>query len=411
MSLLLRNARVLTLAAGAIPRRGAELGNLGILPKGDVLVTDGKIAAVGETVPAPEGTEVIDAAGRVLMPGFVDCHTHACWAGDRLAEWEQKLRGVPYFEIQASGGGTAATVRAVREATRKQLAANLKAQLELMLRSGTTTVEVKSGYGLNTEAELKMLHAIQRAANEWPGTVVPTALLGHAIEGDAAEYTRMVVREMLPAIWHEFPGVAIDAFCEKSAWPVEACVRLFERARKHGLPVRVHSDQFNSLGMIPEALRLHATSIDHLEAATPEDLAALAGSHTFGVLLPITGFQTNGRYARGRKLVDLGGAVALATDCNPGTAPSHAMAFAIALAVRHCRLTPAEAIAASTVNAAALLGLKDRGTIAAGQRADLIVLRHRDERLLAYELGDNPVDLVVCGGRIVGRESVKPAPL
>lgn len=398
MSLLIRNARVLTLAQGSIPRRGAELGELGVLPKADVLVADGKIAAVGENVPAPEGAEVIDAARRVLMPGFVDCHTHACYAGDRLDEWEQRLRGVPYLEILAKGGGIHATVRAVRELTRKQLAANLKAQLDLMLRAGTTTVEVKSGYGLTIDEELKMLHAIQRAAGEWPGTVVPTALLGHAIEGGVEEYTRMVVREMLPAVWHAFPGIAVDAYCEKSAWPVEACVRLFERARKHGLPVRVHTDQFNSLGMIPEALRLHATSVDHLEAATAEDLAAVAQSHTFAVLLPVTAFQTNGRYARGRKLVDQGGLVAVATNCNPGTAPSHSMPLAIALAVRGCRLTPAEAIAAATVNAAALLGLRDRGTIAMGQRADLVLLRHRDERMLAYELGGDPVEMVVAGG-------------
>jgi imidazolonepropionase len=408
MSILIRNARVLTLAQGDIPRRGKQLGELGVLPRADVLVgDDGLIAAVGENGAAPAAAaapgETIDAAGRVLLPGFVDCHTHACFAGDRLAEWEQKLRGVPYHEILAAGGGVAATVRAVREMTRKQLAANLKAQLDLMLRAGSTTVEVKSGYGLTLDHELKMLHAIARAKNDWPGTISPTALLGHALEGNADDYTRLVVREILPAVWHEFPGITIDAFCEKSAWPLEACVRLFERARKHGLPIRVHTDQFNALGMIPEALRLHAASVDHLEAATPEDLAALAQSHTFGVLLPITSFQTNGRYARGRRLVDLGGLVALATDCNPGTAPSHSMPLAIALAVRGCRLTPAEAIAAATVNAAALLGLRDRGTIAPGQRADLVLLRHRDERMLAYELGDDPVDLVVCGGKIVAR--------
>jgi imidazolonepropionase len=398
-SLLIRHARILTLAGAPRPRRGAALRELGIVERGDVLVQDGKIAALGVELAAPADTEIIEADGRVLMPGFVDCHTHACWAGDRLEEWDMKLKGVPYLEMLKRGGGIHATVRAVREATRKQLAANLRARLDLMLRSGTTTVEVKSGYGLTIEAELKMLHAIQRAANEWPGTVAPTALLGHAIEGSVEDYTRMVVREMLPQVWHEFPGITIDAFCEKDAWPVEACVRLFERARKHGLPIRVHADQFNSLGMVPEALRLHAVSVDHLEATTLTDVTALAGSHTFGVILPVSSFHVNGRYARTRKLLELGGLLALATNCNPGSAPSHSMPLAIALAVRNNNLTPAEAIAACTVNAASLLGLNDRGTIEAGQRADLILLRHRDERLLAYEVGDNPVDTVICAGR------------
>lgn len=401
MPLLIRHARLLTLATGVRPRRGPALGELGLVARGDVLVQDGKIAAVGPDLTAPNGAEIVDADGRVLMPGFVDCHTHACWAGERLGEWEELLRGVPYADILKRGGGIHATVRAVREATRKQLASALRERLDQMLRAGTTTVEVKSGYGLTIEAELKMLHAIQRAGHEWPGTVVPTALLGHAIEGNADDYTRMVVREMLPAVWHEFPGIAIDAYCEREAWPVEACVRLFERARKHGLPVRVHTDQFSSLGMIPEALRLHAASVDHLEAISNADLAALAESHTAGVVLPVSGFETNRRFARARRLADAGGIVALATNCNPGTAPSHSMPFAIALAVRCCGLTPAEAIVAATVNAANVLGLTDRGTIDVGQRADLILLRHKDERLLAYELGGNPVDLVVSGGKLV----------
>ena len=240
MPLLIRNARLLTLAGSAAPRRGKALGDLGLIPSGEVLITDGKITAVGPTVEAPVGTEAIDAGGRVVMPGFVDCHTHACWAGDRLDEWTMKLNGVPYLEIMKKGGGIHATVNAVREATQKQLAASLRDRLTLMLRDGTTTVEVKSGYGLTTESELKMLRAIRRAASDWPGTVVATALLGHAVEGDDDTYTRMVVKEMLAEISREFPDVAVDAFCETGAWSVEACVKLFEKAGKHH-PIRVHA--------------------------------------------------------------------------------------------------------------------------------------------------------------------------
>ncbi|HWA24735.1 MAG TPA: imidazolonepropionase [Lacunisphaera sp.] len=408
MSLLIRNARILTLAlstgsgqAGASrPRRGKEMAELGIIPQGDVLVADGKLASVGPKVDAPADAEIIDAQGRVLLPGFVDCHTHACWAGDRLGEWEQRLRGVPHHEILKNGGGLPAIVQAVREATQKQLAANLRDRLGAMLRAGTTTAEVKSGYGLNTEAEMKMLRAIRRAAAEWPGTVVPTALLGHAFEGDMEEYARMVVKEMLPEVSREFPDIAVDARCDKGAWSVEACVRLFEKAHKHH-PIRVHSDQFNSLGMVPEALRLHARSIDHLEAASKNDLLLVAQSHTVGVALPCTGFQVDGRYARAGFLVEAGGAVALGSNCNPDTAPTHSIPFVIALAVRFGRLTPAEAIVAATVNAAAVLGLSNRGTLVAGQRADMVLLCHKDERQLAYELGGNPVDLVVVGGTVV----------
>lgn len=403
MSLHIRNARILTLApanggpAAAGPRRGKAMADLGLISQGEVLVTAGRIAAVGLRVEAPPGAEVIDAAGRVLMPGFVDCHTHACWAGDRLEEWTQKLAGVPYLEILRKGGGIHATVRAVREATQKQLAANLRERLNLMLREGTTTAEVKSGYGLSTEAELKMLRAIRRAAGEWAGTVVPTALLGHAFEGDLDDFARQVAKETLPEVAKEFPDIAVDAYCEKESWSVAACVKLFEKASKYH-PIRVHADQFNSLGMVPEAIRLHARSVDHLEASTKNDLLMLAKSPTIGVILPATGFHTDQRFARAGFFVDQGGAVALATNCNPGTSPTHSLPFAIALAVRFCGLSPAEAIVAATVNAAAVLGLTDRATIEAGKRADLILLRHKDERALAYELGGNPVDAVIVGG-------------
>jgi imidazolonepropionase len=401
MTLLIRNARILTLAAGARPRRGRELGELSVIPRGDLLVADGAIAALGPRVEAPEGAEVVDANGRVLMPGFVDCHTHACWAGSRMDEWEERLRGVPPADILKKGGGLHATVLAVREATKKQLAAGLRERLNRMLLEGTTTVEIKSGYGLTAEAELKMLRAIVRAGQEWEGTVVPTALLGQAFEGGLDDFARMVVKEMLPEVSKEFPDITVDASVDEGAWTLEACVRLFEKAAKHH-PLRVHADQHASLGMIPEAIRLHARSADHLEASSKADLVALAGSQTLGVILPCTGFHTDGRFARGGFFVDQGGAVALATNCNPGSAPGHSMPFAIALAVRRCGLTPQEAIAACTVNAAALLGLADRGTLEVGKRADLILLHHADERMLAYEVGGNPVDLVICGGKRVG---------
>lgn len=402
MPLLIRNARILTLALPDVsgPRRGKSLRELGIIPHGEVLVADGRIAAVGPKVEAPADAEIIDAAGRVLLPGFVDCHTHACWAGDRLDEWEQKLNGAAYLDLLKAGGGIHATVRAVREATQKQLAAALRERLGNLLRDGTTTVEVKSGYGLNTEAELKMLRAIRRAASDWPGTVSPTALLGHALDGDPEDYPRMVTKEMLAEVSREFPDIAVDAYCEKEAWSVEACVRLFEKARKHH-PIRVHADQFNSLGMIPEAIRLHARSVDHLEASTKADLIALAQSPTFGVILPCTGFHTDQRFAKAGFFVDQGGALALATNCNPGTAPTHSMPLAIALAVRFCGLLPAEAIVAATCNPAQLLGYTDRGSIEVGKRADLLLLRHKDERQLAYELGGNPVDTVICGGAVI----------
>jgi len=230
--------------------------------------------------------------------------------------------------------------------------------------------------------------------------VLATALLGHAFEGDLEDYVRMVVKDMLPEVSKEFPDIAVDAFCETGAWTVEACVRLFEKARKHH-PIRVHADQFNSLGMIPEAVRMHARSVDHLEASTKKDLILLAQSPTCGVILPCTGLHTDQRFTRSRLFIEQGGALALATNCNPGTSPSHSMPFAIALAVRFCGLTPAEAIIAATANAATVLGLNDRGNIAPGQRADLILLHHKDERALAYELGGNPVDVVVVGGKVV----------
>ncbi|CAG0983908.1 imidazolonepropionase [Phycisphaerales bacterium] len=415
-ALRILNARVVTPARG--PQRGEAIGQLKVLPQADVLIEDGVIKSVTprtDAVPAtPQSSpaRTIDAAGRVLMPAFVDCHTHACWAGSRLDEWEMRLRGATYQEIMAAGGGGGlgagimATVRAVRAASEVELAEGLEERLEEFLRGGTTTVEVKSGYGLTTRDEVKMLRAIARAAERWPGTVVLTALLGHAMDPhlDPHDFVRKTIHETLPTVHAEFPGIAVDAYLEKGAWSLDDTRKLLSAARGLGHPVRLHADQFTSMGGIPLAIELAAASVDHLEAGTPQELAALGASPVVGVGLPVCGLHLDGRYAHLRSVIDAGGAVAIATNCNPGSAPTTSMPLAAALAVRHPSthgLTPAEAITAITTNAAAVLGLNDRGTIESGLRADLVLLKHPDERMLTCELGGSPVAHVICGGLLM----------
>ncbi|MFK7882968.1 MAG: imidazolonepropionase [Phycisphaerales bacterium] len=401
-SILIRGARVLTLSDGPKPRRGREQANLNARNGCDVLIKDGVIERVEHAI-TEDTDQTIDANQRVLMPAFVDCHTHACFAGDRLDEWEQKQRGATYLEILQAGGGIMSTVRAVRDANREELADSLLCRLNAMLGEGTTACEVKSGYGLSTEHELKMLHAISDAANTWPGRVRVTACIGHAKDQDLSNFVDQTIDETLPAVHEAFPDCTIDAYCEEGAWSLVETVALFEAARELGHPLRIHADQFNELGMLDAAIGLGARSVDHLEATSPEALVRLAESETMGVMLPCSGFHVDGRYADGRAFLDAGGALAIATNCNPGSAPSLSMPMAIALAVRHLGMTAAEAIIASTVNAATLLGYDDLGTIEPGKRADLILLRHQDERQLGYEFGGRHVDATICNGQVCVR--------
>ncbi|MCA9291110.1 MAG: imidazolonepropionase [Phycisphaerales bacterium] len=405
--LLIADARVLTLVGPPRPRRGDAMRALGILPRADVLLHDDRIEAVGPNLPRPAGATIVDAAGRVLMPGFVDCHTHACWAGQRFDEFDMKLAGAAYLDILAAGGGIMSTVRAVRAADVDDLASGLALRLERMLALGTTTAEVKSGYGLRTDAELRMLLAVRAAAERSPMTVVPTFLGAHAIDRDRPNFIDETIEETLPAVVDAFPGITCDAYCETGAWSVEDTCRLFRAAAARGCPLRVHTDQFHSLGMTRAAIELGASSVDHLEAVDPADLPRLAASDTIAVALPCSGFHLDGRYAPGRAIVDAGAALAIATNYNPGSAPTPSMPFAIALACRELGLTPAEAIVASTVNGACVLGLgADRGQIAPGARADVQLLDSTDERELAYEFATPGPRLVVSGGRIVARRAV-----
>lgn len=400
-NLLIENARVVTPASTGVAR-GSAMGRLRTIEKACVRVEDGVIHEVSASPLKPRGGEtVLDASGRAVIPGFVDCHTHACWAGDRLDEWELKLKGSSYLDILRAGGGIMSTVRAVRAATEEELANGVRGRLGRFLRNGTTTVEIKSGYGLTTEDELKMLRACREAANGWPGTVALTALLGHAKDADQTDFVERTIHETLPAMHAEFPDVAVDAYCEGGAWSLEETERLLRAARGLGHPVRLHADQFTSLGGVGLAVGLGARSVDHLEATTESDAALLGASGTVGVGLPLCGMHLDGRYADLGRVINAGGAVAVATNCNPGSAPGYSLALAGAMAVRHCGLTWAEALTACTVNGAAVLGLNDRGAIVPGARGDFVVVDAEDERMLFYELGDGAIRSVVCGGRVV----------
>jgi len=395
------NARVLTLAGGEGPRRGTALGELGVIQRGFVRIEADRIVAVGPGEPETAG-EIIDAQGCVVMPGFVDCHTHACWAGDRFDEFQMKLAGRSYTQILQAGGGIMSTVRAVRAASPDQLVDGLLGRLGRMAALGTTTVEVKSGYGLTTLDELKMLQAIRTCANLTHIQVVSTFLGAHAIDPDNPAFIDQTIHETLPAVVEAFPGIVCDAYCDSCAWSLDDTRRLFEAAAALGCPLRVHADQFTSLGMTALAVEMGAVSVDHLEATTRPDLERLAASSTIGVALPASGFQLDDRYAPARALVDAGGALALATNYNPGSAPTPSMAFVVALAGRKLGLSPAEAIVAGTVNAACVLGLQgELGSIEPGKRADLQVMDFADERELGYEFATPGPRVVVTAGRIV----------
>ncbi|MEL6498040.1 MAG: imidazolonepropionase [Planctomycetota bacterium] len=378
--------------------RNAVLGLSGTL--GDVVVADGVIDSVLPGGAADDG-ESFEAAGRCIFPGFVDCHTHACWAGSRLDEWEQGLAGVSYLDILRAGGGIMSTVRAVRGASQRELADALAGRLATCLRHGTTTIEVKSGYGLTTEDELKMLRAIHDARARWPGTIVPTACIGHAKDPAEANPVGLTLQEVLPAVTREFPGITIDAYCEKGAWSVNDALRLLDAAIAAGHPVRVHADQFNDLGIIPEAVRRQFRSVDHLEASKPDHLALLAESDTFGVMLPMAGWHLDDRYADGASFLAGGGTLALGSNLNPGSAPCYSMSAVVAQATRKLKIPIEAALDSATKLPARLLGLSDRGELVPGQRADLVLLDTADLRDVAFFGGWNPVVGVWVAGRQV----------
>ncbi len=408
------SSQLLTLAGG--PQRGRALGTLGIIEDGAVVVRDEKIVAVGATAElraAYPNEPTLDANHCVLMPGFVDPHTHVIWGGDRANEFEMKMAGKPYLEILAEGGGILSTVRATRTASIESLIAQTRPRLLRMFSHGTTTVEVKTGYGLQTATELRLLKALLTLDDETPLDLAFTFLGAHAIapeyRDDPQGYTDLVAETMLPLLkeWWEthaprLPLPFVDVFCENKAFTLEQSRQILTKARSLGFPLKIHADEFDNLGGASLAVELGAASADHLVKTSDADIAALGKSDTVAVALPCTPFGlAECDYTPARKLLEADAILALATDCNPGTSWNESMQIAIALACRYMKLTPAQAIAAATINAAHAIRRADSiGSIEAGKQADMLILSVPDYRHLGYRYGTNLVKQVIKRGQV-----------
>ncbi|GAB4446494.1 MAG: imidazolonepropionase [Anaerolineae bacterium] len=397
------------------PQRGHALGDLGLIAGGAVAVHEGRIVAVGPSTDvraAYQGATEIDAQGRLMTPGLVDPHTHLIWAGDRADEFEQRLRGATYQEIMAAGGGINRTVRATRQASLDALVRAGRARLDVMLAHGTTTVEAKTGYGLETETELRMLEALARLDAQHAVEVVPTFLGAHAVPpeytGRTDAYVDLVTGEMIPAVqaWRArtWPDTLFcDVFCEVGAFDLAQTRRILEAAADAGMALKVHADEFENLGGVALGVELGAVSVDHIVETSEAEIAAVGQSGTVAVALPPTPFGlAQPKYTPARRFLEAGAALAIATDCNPGTAWCENMQLVMALATRYLGLTQGQALAASTVNAAFAVGRGDRvGSLEAGKQADLLVWAVDDYRQLGYRFGVNLVAQVVKRGRVV----------
>jgi imidazolonepropionase len=412
--LLLANiGQLVTIRGGNAPRRGPNLSEIGLIKDAAVLCGGGKIIVAGaqrEVLRHPwlkknkRKLQEIDCNGGVVLPGFVDCHTHPVFASPRLVDFEKRIAGATYEEILAAGGGIRSSVAGVRQASRGDLSQQVLTALEAMHDHGTSTVEAKSGYGLTTEDEIKSLEAIRDAARLWPGTVVPTFLGAHVVPQEFAahpdQYVAKVCEEMIPLVAKRKLATYVDVFCERGAFTLQQSEQILAAARRHGLETRAHVCQFtpsNLRGLLAQ----QPASLDHMDCVSDEDISPLAQSQTVAVLLPGANyFLGHKEYPNARRLIDSGVAVALATDYNPGTSPTPNMQFVISAACTHMKMTPAEAITAATINAACALRLQGRkGSIEPGKDADLILLVQKDHREIAYWFAWNLCVQMIVSGR------------
>ncbi|MCX7950653.1 MAG: imidazolonepropionase [Clostridiales bacterium] len=408
--LLINNARVVTVKSDG-PKCGEAMGDLGVIDKGYVVIENGLILDVN----LGEGTEyidsdtyVIDAEGRVVMPGFVDSHTHLVHYGSRENELELKLKGVGYVDILKMGGGILSTVRATRKASFDELYNKAKKSLDLMLQWGTTTVEAKSGYGLNFEDEVKCLKVAK--ALEHPVEIVSTYLGAHAIpeefKGNVDGYINLMINEIMPYIKKEGLADNVDAFCEDGFFNLDETKKVLEAAKKLGFGLKLHADEIVPMGGAELAANLGAVSAEHLVAVSDEGIDAMKEAGVIPVLLPGTSFYLRlKKYAPAREMIKKGLAVAVASDYNPGTCPTESLQSVMVFASLGMGLTPQEVISAVTINAAYAIGRGNEiGSIEKGKKADILIMNAPNENYLIYHFGINHVDMVIKNGKIVVRD-------
>ena len=407
---VLHASQLVTLAGPQQPRVGSDMSDLAIIHDGGMLITDGKIDIVGSSDRIEKNAssaEIIDAGGRVVLPGFVDAHTHLVFAGNRLDDFERRARGETYEQIAKAGGGIWSTVEKTRAASGDELFAQAQKHTEWFLRCGTTTVEAKSGYGLTVEDELKILRVMSRLNEETPLEIVPTFLGAHAVprEMDADEYIELVIDEMLPRIATEKLAEFCDVFCERGYFDVKQSRRILTAARELGLRLRIHADQLTSSGGEKLAAELEATTADHLEKTDEQGIAAMKSVGVQPVLLPGSVYVLGSTdYPPAREMIEAGLAVVIATDFNPGSSPTASMPMILSLACTQMKMSPPEAITAATINAAYSLGRGSKiGSLERGKLANFSIFDCEDYRELAYWFG-TPQTHSVCvkGERVAG---------
>jgi len=412
-SLLIRGASRIVTPEGAAARRGAELGQLRVEENAVLRCEDERVVFVGseedhERHFAAPGA-ILDAGGGCVIPGFVDPHSHPVWAGSREDELNRRLAGESYMEIARSGGGINSTVRATRAASAAELLEGALHRLDTFLLHGTTTLEAKSGYGLDLDTEVRMLEVIAAAGERHPIDLVPTCLAAHEIppehRKDPEGWIREIVELIHPEVARAGLAEAVDVFCEEGVFDLEQTRRILADAPRYGWKIHLHADELTPLGGAELAVELGALSADHLMCVTEAGMAALAGSDTVAVLLPGTSFFLRSDYAPARRMIEAGCAVALATDCNPGSSPTESMPQILALATLGMGLTVEEALTAATLNSAAALGrAAELGSLEEGKLADVLVLNEPTHHHLVYHYGVNPVRHVVKAGRIVVKD-------